>query len=76
MPPQWQLDLNAFRRSLDQHTFADDVSADVKLGHEVQALERPTLFANGGRVAVPYGVSELAGLVEAELGRQSRSTVP
>ncbi|MFZ5894888.1 MAG: DsbA family protein [Myxococcota bacterium] len=65
---QVQLDMPAFRRALDEHTFLDDVRADVELGHRLQALDRPTLFANGKRVSVPYGAEELERLVKNELG--------
>lgn len=63
------LDLAAFRDALDSRRFAADVDADVALGHKVQALERPSVYANGKRVNVPYGVSELSTLVETTLAR-------
>ncbi|MGC4087137.1 MAG: thioredoxin domain-containing protein [Polyangiaceae bacterium] len=64
-----QLDMARFRRALDEHVFANDVAADVALGHQVQALDRPSLYANGRRVAMPYGVTELSKLVDAELAK-------
>jgi protein-disulfide isomerase len=63
------LDVTPFRRALDEHTFADDVTADVALGHRLQALDRPSLFANGKRVPVPYGATELGSLIDVELDR-------
>jgi hypothetical protein len=63
------LDMTAFRNALDEHRFASDVAADAALARQVQAFERPSLFANGKRVEVPYGAAELAKLIESELGR-------
>jgi hypothetical protein len=63
------LDMTAFRRALDAHVFAEDVTADVALGHQVQALDRPSLFANGKRVPVPYGADELGRLVGTALAK-------
>jgi protein-disulfide isomerase len=59
------LDLAAFRHALDTHLFSADVDADLALGHKVQALERPSVYANGKPVTVPYGVAELSKLVES-----------
>jgi protein-disulfide isomerase len=61
------LDLAAFRHALDTHAFAADVDADIALGHSVQALELPSVYANGKRVSVPYGVTELSALVDSAL---------
>jgi hypothetical protein len=58
------LDLTAFRHDLDTRRFAADVDADVELGHQVQALERPSVYANGQAVTVPYGVAELSKLID------------
>jgi hypothetical protein len=63
------LDLPRFRRALDDHTFAPDVRADVALGHKLQVLEVPAVFANGAPVAVPYGVAELSQLLRRERAR-------
>ena len=61
------LDLGAFRHDLDTRRFAADVDADIELGHQVQALERPSVYANGQPVTVPYGVAELSKLIDAKL---------
>jgi predicted DsbA family dithiol-disulfide isomerase len=61
------LDLAAFRHDLDTRRFAADVDADIELGHKLQALERPSVFANGQPVTVPYGVAELSKLIDATL---------
>lgn len=57
------LDVTRFRRALDEHTFAPDVAADIALGHKLQVLQIPAVFANGSPVAVPYGVTELSQIV-------------
>jgi hypothetical protein len=66
------LDVNAFRRDLDSRRFAADVAADIELGHKVQALDRPSVYANGQAVSVPYGVAELSSLVESALALQAQ----
>jgi protein-disulfide isomerase len=66
------LDLTAFRHALDKHLFAADVDADIALGHRVQALERPSVYANGRAVSVPYGVTELSKLIETALAARAQ----
>jgi protein-disulfide isomerase len=66
------LDLTAFRHDLDTRRFAADVDADVELGHKVQALDRPSVYANGKPVSVPYGVAELSKLVETTLALRAQ----
>lgn len=61
------LDLAAFRHDLDTRRFAADVDADIELGHKVQALDRPSVYANGQPVTVPYGVAELSKLIDTTL---------
>jgi protein-disulfide isomerase len=58
------LDLPRFRKALDQRTFAPDVDADIELGRKLGLQATPALFANGRQVSVPYGVDELARIVE------------
>jgi protein-disulfide isomerase len=59
------LDLEAFRQALDTRRYEADVDADVELGHRVHAADRPSLFVNGKRVDVPFGVAELKELIES-----------
>jgi protein-disulfide isomerase len=61
------LDLAAFRHDLDTRRFAADVDSDIELGHKVQALDRPSVYANGQPVTVPYGVAELSKLIDTTL---------
>ncbi|MBN2574199.1 MAG: thioredoxin domain-containing protein [Deltaproteobacteria bacterium] len=58
------LDLRRFGKALDQHTYAADVQADVELGRKLGIGVVPALFANGKSVRVPYGVDELARVIE------------
>ena len=60
------LDLPAFRHALDTRQFAAEVDADIVLGRWAGAVEVPTLFANGQRVGVPYGIVELRELIDAK----------
>jgi protein-disulfide isomerase len=58
------LDMKAFRRALDEKTFAADVDADLELGRKLGIGAVPAMFANGKSVSIPYGADELAALVE------------
>lgn len=60
------LDLALFRQALDTHRFAADVDYDTDLARRAQVRARPTLFLNGRRVEVPYGMTELRELVDSE----------
>lgn len=66
------LDMTAFRHALDEHLFAPDVDADIELGRKVFAAPLPALYANGRRVSVAYGETELAALVAAAEADDSR----
>jgi protein-disulfide isomerase len=66
------LDLAAFRHDLETRRFAADVDADIELGHKVQALDRPSVYANGQPVTVPYGVAELSKLIDTTLARHAQ----
>ena len=66
------LNMPAFRHALDARLYAEDVDADVALGHSVQALARPSLYANGKPASIPYGITELTKVVETALAETSR----
>ena len=61
------VDLARFRKALDQHTFAPDVDADLELGRKLDVAAVPALFANGKSVPMPYGVDELARIIDVHL---------
>jgi protein-disulfide isomerase len=58
------LDLAQFRKALDHRTFAADVDADIELGRKVSVASVPSVFLNGKAVRVPYGVDELARVID------------
>jgi hypothetical protein len=66
------LDLAAFKQALDRHEFAADVDADRDLGSKVNVSVLPALFVNGKHVRFPYGVLELAQLVDEALAAKNR----
>jgi protein-disulfide isomerase len=61
------LNVPEFKRALDDHRFAPDVDADRTLGRDLLIAEAPAMFVNGKRVDVPYGVDELAVVVDRGL---------
>jgi protein-disulfide isomerase len=61
------LDLNAFKKALDDKTYAAAVDADMKLGDEAQVQGTPTLFLNGERVANAGSFEALSAQIDAAL---------
>jgi protein-disulfide isomerase len=57
------LDLAAFDRALERHTFAANVDDDRELGKKVEVAGVPALFVNGKHVEFPYGPTELEQVV-------------
>ena len=64
---QLHLDTDAFKRSLDEKTFATQVDADLKLGEQANVQGTPTLFINGKRVDNPSDAAEVGAAIEAAL---------
>jgi len=61
------LDMGAFKKALDDHRYADQVKADMKLGAEIGVSGTPTMIVGTKRVTDPTNFAVLARLVEAEL---------
>ena len=61
------LNLAAFKKSLDDHSFAAAVDSDVKLGEQVHVQGTPSMFINGTRVENPTSFDAVAQLIEAAL---------
>ena len=61
------LDLVKFNKALDEHTYAEAVKADVKLGEQIGVSGTPTMIVGTKRVDNPTEISAVAPLVEAEL---------
>jgi len=61
------LDLAAFKKALDDKTYAAAVDADLKLGEEVSVQGTPTMFVNGERVANAGSFEALSAQIDAAL---------
>ncbi len=61
------LNMPAFKKSLDEHKFADVVDNDVKLGEKAAVSGTPSMFVNGARVANPTSFEAVAEMIEAAL---------
>jgi protein-disulfide isomerase len=59
--------MGAFKKSLDDHKFAEAVDSDVKLGEKVQVSGTPSMFINGARVQNPTSFEAVAEMIEAAL---------
>ncbi|MEE9384746.1 MAG: thioredoxin domain-containing protein [Nannocystaceae bacterium] len=59
------LDVAAFRRALDDGSFASAVDADVALGRRMGVDGTPTLFLNGGRVSDPTDFVVVSEAIES-----------
>lgn len=70
-----QLDLAAFDRALDGHTFFAAVDADLELGVSLGVNGTPTMFLNRKRVPNASDVESLRALIDAELAGAT-STAP
>jgi protein-disulfide isomerase len=64
---QTGLNMAAFKKSLDDHKFAEAVDSDVKLGEKVQVSGTPSMFVNGARVQNPTSFEAVAEMIEAAL---------
>jgi protein-disulfide isomerase len=61
------LDLAKFKKALDEHTYADAVRADMKLGEQIGVQGTPTMIVGTKRVENPTELSAVTPLVDAEL---------
>ncbi len=64
-----KLDMAAFKKALDDKTFAAKVDSDIKMGGEVAVDGTPTMFLNGERVANPTSFEVVAQMIDVKLGR-------
>lgn len=67
-----QLDVAAFDRAVDDHTFGEAVDADLELGVSLGVDGTPTMFLNRKRVPNASDVESLRALIDAQLA----STTP
>ncbi|HKU37309.1 MAG TPA: thioredoxin domain-containing protein [Polyangiales bacterium] len=61
------LDVAAFKKALDEKTYAPTVDAELKLGEEVAVDGTPTMFLNGARVSNPTDIGELSKEIDEAL---------
>jgi protein-disulfide isomerase len=61
------LDMNAFKKALDDKTYTSAVDAEQKLGEEVAVDGTPTMFLNGARVGNPTDSAEISKEIDAAL---------
>jgi protein-disulfide isomerase len=61
------LDLGKFKKALDEHTFAEAVKADQKLGTEGHVSGTPSMFIGTERVANATDFDSLAKQIDAKL---------
>jgi protein-disulfide isomerase len=62
------LDLNKFKKALDDKTYAAAVDAEMKLGEEAAVDGTPTMFLNGARVANPTDIEAISKDIDKALG--------
>lgn len=61
------LDVAAFKKALDDETYAKAVKEDLALGEEVGVSGTPSMMVNTVRVSNPTDVDAVAALIEKEL---------
>lgn len=64
---QLKLDMNSFKKALDDKSYDEAVAADLKLGEDVAVSGTPTMFVNGKRVANPTDFDMVSKDIEAAL---------
>ena len=64
------LDMAKFKKALDDHTYADAVKADVKLGTEASVGGTPTMFLGAERVENGLDVDVLSAEIDRRLAAQ------
>lgn len=62
------LDMAKFKKALDEHTYADEVKADMELGEKVGVSGTPTMMVGVHRVQNPTDVASVSAIVDRELG--------
>jgi protein-disulfide isomerase len=65
------LNVNEFKKALDDKTYAPTVDAELKLGEEVAVDGTPTMFLNGKRVNNPSDTAELSKEIDEALKGKS-----
>jgi len=61
------LNVDQFKKALDNKEYAAKVDADMKLGNDVSVSGTPTLFINGKRVQNPTDVAAVSKMIDEAL---------
>lgn len=61
------LDMAKFRKALDEHTYANQVKSDMKLGSEAHVSGTPTMFIGTERVENPTDFDSLSRAIDQKL---------
>ncbi len=64
---QLKMDMKAFKKALDDKSYAAAVDADMKMGAEVAVQGTPTMFLNGKRVSNPTSIEVVSAMVDEAL---------
>ena len=64
---QLKLDVAAFTRALDEHTYAADVARDFDTGRELGVNGTPTFFINGRRFTGAQPIEEFRAAIDAAI---------
>ncbi|MGH9858278.1 MAG: DsbA family protein, partial [Acidobacteriota bacterium] len=59
-----ELDMDRFRRELDEHTHAKTVNEDIADGRAVGVSGTPTIFINEARYTGPYSLDALQQAID------------
>jgi protein-disulfide isomerase len=67
MAKQVGLDVGQFRAALDNHTFADAVAADAKVGRELEVQGTPLFLINGTKVMGAQPIEKMRAAIDQAL---------
>jgi protein-disulfide isomerase len=59
--------MDKFKKALDEHTYADQVAADQKLGAAVGVSGTPTMLVGTERVANPTDAAAVSAIIDKQL---------
>ncbi len=67
------LNLDQFKRDLNDNTIDDEINEDVVAGNELRVSSTPTLFINGKKLdSLPSSVDQLNQLIQQELANATQ----
>ncbi len=70
---QLGLDLTAFRKALDKHTYRHVVERDLAEARALGVTTAPTFFVNGRRLVGPQGYASLQAVIDSLLAETPRN---